>query len=308
MSEPVAPAISVVIPTADRADLVMRAVSSVLTGAGDDVEVVVVDDASTDDTVARLKGLADARLEIVELPERSGANVARNTGAAASHAPLIAFLDSDDAFAAGRCARLVELFRARPEVDAVLDDFTVWTGGKSESARQPKGTWTGDRLTALLVAHALPLTNSALAIRRSAFEAVGGFDVAFRRQQDRDLLLRLAGDHQVALGTGQDVAKHQIVRSMSRSNDGYIAALDLLVGRHPAFLAPDVRDLLGYLIARGIVKSLAQRDIAAAGREWRVLKHAGNLPMGGVAALMRYGAGRRHRRTVRRDVMAGEGG
>lgn len=308
MIEPVVPAISIVIPTADRAALVMRAVSSVLEGAGDDVEVVVVDDASTDDTVARLKGLADRRLEIVELPERSGANVARNEGAAAARAPLIAFLDSDDEFAAGRPARLVELFRARPKVDAVLDDFTVWTGDKSESARQPKGVWSGDRLTALLVAHAVPLTNSALAIRRSAFEAVGGFDVAFRRQQDRDLLLRLAGDHQVALGTGQDVAKHQIVRSMSRSNDGYIAALDLLVGRHPAFLAPEVRDLLGYLIARGIVKSLAQRDIAAARREWRVLKHAVSLPMGGVAALMRYGAGRRYRRAVRRDVMAGEGG
>lgn len=307
MTGPVAPAISVIIPTADRADLVIRAVSSVLEGAGGDVEVMVVDDASTDDTVARLKAVADSRLAIVELPERSGANVARNTGAAASHAPLIAFLDSDDEFEAGRPARLVELFGARPEVDAALDDFTVWTGGKSETAWQPKGLWTGDRLTALLVAHALPLTNSALAVRRTAFDAVGGFDVAFRRQQDRDLLLRLARDHRVALGTGQDVAKHQIVRSMSRRNDGYIASLDMLVGRHPAFLAPEVRDLLGYLIARGIVKALAQRDIAGARREWHVLRHASNLPMGGMAALMRYAAGRRHRRAVRRDVLARAG-
>lgn len=300
------PAISVVIPTADRADLVLRAVSSVLSEPGADVEIVVVDDASTDDTVARLQALADDRLRVMTLPHRSGANTARNTGAAAARAPLLAFLDSDDVFEPGRPARLVGLFEARADIDAAMDGFTVVTGDRKEPAEQPKGVWRGDQLTRLLIAHAVHLTNSALTIRRQVFDAVGGFDVSFNRQQDRDLLLRVARDHAVALGMGHDVTKYQIVRSMSRKHDGYIAALDKLVGSHPAFLAPELQDLLGYLTVRGMIKALSQGDVAAAWRERRALARARNLPMGTLAALMRYAAGRSFRRATRRAAMAGD--
>ncbi|MEM7446278.1 MAG: glycosyltransferase family A protein [Pseudomonadota bacterium] len=303
-SENTDPRISVVIPTADRAELVVRAVESVLSDAGPDVEVIAVDDASIDDTLARLRALDDDRLRIIPLEKRSGANIARNTGAGEARAPLLAFLDSDDLFEAGRTARLIELFSTQPDLDAVMDDFTVWTGDRSELAGQPSGVWRGEQLTMLLIAHAAPLTNSALTLRRSVFDAVGGFDVTFKRQQDRDLLLRIARDHAIAFGTGKDVAKHQIVRSMSRNHDGYIAALDKLVGHHQAFLAAELRDLMGYLIARGILKAMVQGDLGAAWREWRALRQADNLPMGLFASLARYQAGRRFRRETTRRAKA----
>jgi glycosyltransferase involved in cell wall biosynthesis len=298
------PSLSVVIPTANRAKLVVRAVESVLSAAGSDVEVVVADDASTDDTVDCLKGLQDPRLHIVELPQRSGANTARNAGAQASRAPLLAFLDSDDVFEPGRSERLIRLFAETPDLDAVMDDFKVWTGDRVRLAGQPGGVWRGDRLTLLLIAHAVPLTNSALTIRRSVFDEVGGFDVAFNRQQDRDILLRVARSHAVACGTGQDVAKYQIVRSMSRNHDGYIEAFDMLVGNHPAFLSPEFRDLVGYLTARGIVKAIAQGDLPAAWREMRALRQARHLPFGFIGALVRYPAGRRFRRATRQSAKA----
>lgn len=294
------PLLSVVIPTADRSDLVVRAVNSILSSANENVEVVVVDDASTDDTVVRLKAFEDDRLKIVELRSRSGANTARNAGADQSRAPLIAFLDSDDVFEAGRPDRLIHLFQSNPDLDAVMDEFKVWTGNRMRLAGQPNGVWRGGQLTMLLVAHAVPLTNSALTLRRSVFEAVGGFDIAFNRQQDRDLLLRVAQSYSIAFGTGQDVAKYQIVRSMSRKHDGYIEAFDRLVGNHPAFLSLQLRDLVGYLTVRGILKAAAQCNFGAAWREIRALRRAEHLPLGLFQSLACYPAGRRFRKSTRR--------
>jgi len=297
------PALSVIIPTADRAELVTRAVASVLSAREASVEIIVVDDASTDATVERLNQISDPRVRILELEHRSGANTARNKGAEASRAPLLAFLDSDDVFEPGRPNRLIQLFHDKPDLDAAMDDFTVWTGDRARLAGQPGGIWRGEPLTLLLVAHAVPLTNSALTMRREVFNAVGGFDVAFNRQQDRDLLLRVARSHVVAFGTGQDVAKHQIVRSMSRKHDGYIEAFDMLVGNHPTFMSPDLRDLVGYLTVRGIVKAVSQGNFAAAWREGKKLRHAQNLPLGLFSALLRYPSGRKVRGVMRQSAM-----
>lgn len=89
------PTLSVVIPVHNRPTAVCEAVRSVLAEAGDDVEVVVVDDGSTDDTVAAVEALADSRLRVVSIPA-SGVSVARNEGVAAARADFVAFLDSDD--------------------------------------------------------------------------------------------------------------------------------------------------------------------------------------------------------------------
>lgn len=107
------PEIAIVIPAHNRARVLPRALASVLGGA-DDVEVVVVDDASSDDTATVLTGLADRRLRHERLERRRNGNVARNRGIAATRAPIVAFLDSDDEFLAGRAARLVSYFADNP--------------------------------------------------------------------------------------------------------------------------------------------------------------------------------------------------
>src|SRR5688500_15307007 len=89
-----APSVSVVIPTFERRRLVNEAVHSALDQVLVDVEVIVVDDGSTDGTAASLLR-ADERVKVVRRPN-GGAAAARNTGIRNAQAPIVAFLDSDD--------------------------------------------------------------------------------------------------------------------------------------------------------------------------------------------------------------------
>src|SRR4051794_32650183 len=92
------PAISVILPVHNRADVLGRAIQSVLDQHLKDFELMVVDDGSTDGSVAVGKSFADPRIRIIELGENRGGNAARNAGMRAAGAPLIAFLDSDDTY------------------------------------------------------------------------------------------------------------------------------------------------------------------------------------------------------------------
>ena len=97
--------ISVVLPVYNRRNTVGRAVESVLRQTVQDIECIVVDDASTDDTTAVLAEISDSRLRIIHLTENSGACHARNVGVQAAKGEYIAFQDSDDCFHPDKLAR-----------------------------------------------------------------------------------------------------------------------------------------------------------------------------------------------------------
>lgn len=89
--------ISVVLPAYNRRNTVRKAVESVLNQTERDIECIVVDDASTDDTAGVLTEISDSRLRIIRLTENSGACHARNVGVQAAKGEYIAFQDSDAA-------------------------------------------------------------------------------------------------------------------------------------------------------------------------------------------------------------------
>lgn len=90
--------ISVIIPTYNRAGKIMRSVESVLNQTYRDIELIIVDDCSKDNTVEVLHKVQDDRLRVIRLEQNSGACVARNTGIEAAKGEYIAFQDSDDAW------------------------------------------------------------------------------------------------------------------------------------------------------------------------------------------------------------------
>lgn len=294
--------ISIIIPTRNRAGTIVRAVESALAGAPEDAEVIVVDDGSEDDTAGMLRGVSDPRLVYERLGAPANGNVARNRGAAMARGGLFAFLDSDDAFEAGRVERLLRFFRDNPGFDAVADGFRVIHRDRTVEARVPALAPDRMALERALILHVVPLTCSSIALRRKAFEAVGGFDSGLIRQQDRDILLRLARKHAVALGTGYDVVKHQSADSLSRRAAGYVASLKALVDRHPAFADPENRDGLAYLSVRFVLRAFfaGRPDIAA--RELMALSRSRSLP-GPLTALAGYRRGKRERKRLN-EVMA----
>lgn len=90
------PLVSVVIPTYNRSNTILASVNSVLNQTYKNIELIVVDDCSTDDTLDKLKKIDDPRLKIIRHIQNKGQNAARNTGIKASTGEYIAHHDSDD--------------------------------------------------------------------------------------------------------------------------------------------------------------------------------------------------------------------
>jgi glycosyltransferase involved in cell wall biosynthesis len=106
--------ISIIIPTYNRATLILRAVSSALSQCSDGDEVIVVDDDSADDTEERLEPFRN-RI-VYQKISHGGAGRARNVGISIAKNPLIAFLDSDDEWIPGKLSLQRALLNARPDV------------------------------------------------------------------------------------------------------------------------------------------------------------------------------------------------
>lgn len=141
-------AVSVVIPTYNRAHLLPRAVRSALATLEPGDEVVVADDGSTDATAAALAPFGD-RVRHLVLPHR-GAGPTRNDGAAAARGPLLAFLDSDDEWFPDKTALQRSLHDARPDVLFSFTNFAVKDEDGAEHRRfLPKWQdrpWTWDEM------------------------------------------------------------------------------------------------------------------------------------------------------------------
>ena len=112
MSVPAEQLVSVVVPTADRPTLVVRAVRSALAQTLHEIEVVVVVDGPDPATTRALADITDARLRVVELPRRHGVGDARNAGVDASRAPWVALLDDDDEWLPDKLALQLAAARA----------------------------------------------------------------------------------------------------------------------------------------------------------------------------------------------------
>ena len=123
MAVPSHPRVSVVIPTHNRAPLVLRAVNSALAQSFADHEVIVVDDAGTDDTQEVVEGIGDSRVRYLRRDVNGGPSAARNDGVRAASGGFVAFLDSDDVWALHKLERQMDLFDRQPEVDVVS---TAW--------------------------------------------------------------------------------------------------------------------------------------------------------------------------------------
>jgi GT2 family glycosyltransferase len=191
MVAPMIPRVSVVIPAFNHARWVADAVRSVAAQQFRDLEIIVVDDGSTDDT-ARALGECGVPLRYLHQDNR-GPSSARNAGVQVARGRLIAFLDADDLWLPDKLALQVPVIDARAEAAVVYADAVFW----DESTRRPQGTHAGRHrhpsgriLGALLVDN--PIPSPTPLVRRTALVQAGGFDETLRACEDWDLWIRLA--------------------------------------------------------------------------------------------------------------------
>lgn len=202
------PLVSAIIPTYNRAPLLARALDSVIAQQYRPIEVVLIDDGSTDDTpqvIERyLQELADARCSlIVHRQANERAPRARNNGMRLSQGPLIAFLDSDDLWYPELIDTLVRLLNQYPSAGLAFSSIQVIDPNDTPCGERWHGlnTTTDEGLLRkpfeLIMRH-MPTQTSGVMVRRSVIEHLGDFDLDLPVVEDWDLWYRIAKAHDFA--------------------------------------------------------------------------------------------------------------
>ncbi|EPX80518.1 glycosyltransferase family 2 protein [Salipiger mucosus] len=250
------PQASIVVPAFNAADTLGETLRSLLAQTHPDFEIVVVDDGSTDRTVAVARGFGDARIRVVQQPNRGLAG-ARNSGIAAARGAFIGFCDADDLWRPTKLAAHVAHLEANPEIGL------SYSGSELIDAEgRPTGLAQRPRLQGVTPAHVFrrnPVGNgSAPVFRRAALDAIAfrpegetrrdwWFDERFRQSEDVECWLRLA------LTTDWDIAgipglltRYRIVpgglsAGTARQEASWEAMVTKLTPLAPAFFARHAR-------------------------------------------------------------------
>ncbi|MDP2073785.1 glycosyltransferase [Hydrogenophaga sp.] len=191
--------VSVIIPVRDGRAYIDEAIASVLSQSFQDVEIVVINDGSTDGDYDALCA-TDPRIRVLHLAG-NGVSTARNLGMQVARGELIAFLDADDVWFPGKLAAQVRYMEAHPEVGVVFGGFLKWEadpGGAfapaaslmtdCSSLDRAEASRSGWLYTRLLMGLLVGM-NTAM-VRRSVVQAIGGFNVSMRQAEDYDFWLK----------------------------------------------------------------------------------------------------------------------
>ncbi|HEY6940115.1 glycosyltransferase family 2 protein [Dokdonella sp.] len=278
---------SVIIPTHDRSSIVVRAVDSVLAAdTGEPLDVIVVDDASTDGTVETLDARYrdEPRVRVVRLERNEGPSGARNAGLAAARGDYVVFLDSDDVLLPDALRLAYAAFGAAPDLQFVTLEGDACPIDRPDDVRHHvvrnnpgwnRGGFEADRFEALAirarangVAHTLRIGDcspailfgdlfylSGLAIRRPAACAAAPFNPRFRYLEDWEFAARLC-----LLGPGGYVDAPGFLRQLSRGDQlSRLASPWRLATMHHQVL----QGVRGFEGARPSPRTLARAQAAA---------------------------------------------
>lgn len=197
-------AVTVIIPTYNRARKSVRAVSSVLYQTFTNYEIVVVDDGSEDKTADCLVPFRH-QMRYIKHPRNLGVSAARNRGIKASRSPFIAFLDSDDYWLPEKLSTQMAFFRQNPGIVACqTEEIWIRKGirvNPGKRHRKPSGDIFNASLRRCLV------SPSAVMLKRSLLDEVGLFDEALSACEDYDLWLRISHRYPIHL-----IPEHLVVK------------------------------------------------------------------------------------------------
>ena len=182
------PLVSVIIPTFNRAPCVGEAIASVLAQTYPHLELIVVDDGSSDHTSTVVSAFSQRLVYMQQA--HGGVSAARNRGVAASHGELVAFLDSDDLWLPGKVAAQIALLQAHPEVQACYTDEIWIRYGVRVNQRFIHHKYSGWVFLPSL--SRCIISPSSIMMRRGLWDQLGGFDESLPACEDYDLWLRLS--------------------------------------------------------------------------------------------------------------------
>jgi glycosyltransferase involved in cell wall biosynthesis len=302
------PLVSVIIPTYNRSRYIAEAIRSVQAQTYQDLEIIIADDGSTDNTRDVVSGFGQG-VTYLQLPHRGQAAATRNAGLRAAEGEYVAFLDSDDLFLPGKLALQLAAFEQHPEAGLVYsngyffrDDPQAPTGHTLDGMPTP----TGDALADLLRGNFL--TSPVVLVRHDCLDVVGRFDERpeFFAVEDYDLWLRIAAQFPFVYVPGDVAAIRRHGQSISRDAAGLrsraLAILVKLEANHPGLTSSQRAALNeGYARHHGaIAVALCQRRQLLAGlaHVLRAFRYSLHTPGLGTKAFFEWIRRRRLRGTA----------
>lgn len=221
--------VSVIIPVWNRAATIARAVDSALAQKVPEgewsINVIVVDDGSTDDLAGALSRY-DSRVTVIRHEHNLGAAAARNTGIAAARGEYVAFLDSDDIWLPHKLVRQLEFMHTH-QFAASCTSFRLVQPDRAEAT--PRNYSTGELGLADFVWGCFVSPGSTLICRHDVYGQIGAYDTSLRRLEDWDWLLRYARTHRLGF-LNESLARIEV--SPHPDPDDTLAALAQMELKH----------------------------------------------------------------------------
>jgi len=208
--------ISVIIPAHNAAKFIGEALDSTIEASTSVCEIVVVDDASDDDTanIVSAWNRSGRTIQYHYLPDNVGPGPARNVGLSFASGDFVAFLDADDIYVPGALDTLIARFREAPSTDVVMGRIQALRQTAPGDAFVPDGP------------HVRCFQLGSSLIRRSVVDTVGAFDEAFRHGEDIDWYFR-AQEANASFSLLDDVVLHHRRHDHNMSRNTSAAAMDL---------------------------------------------------------------------------------
>lgn len=218
--------VSVIIPNYNNSEYLEECIASVVGQTVYPAEIIIVDDASSDDSVALVKAMKDDLpfLKIVELSDNRGVSHARNTGARKAVSPFVTFLDSDDFYLGkDKLKKEYELIEENPNAIAYSPIVVVDDQGKRLWGQLDKGKrrfLQGKIGLPLIAGFKCGRPPRDYIVSRNILLGCGGFDESLYLYEDYDLLIRLGLNHEFTCTFSEGTAYRQVAGGLSdRSHD-----------------------------------------------------------------------------------------
>lgn len=213
MTDLTPPSVSVVMPVYNCADYVDKAIKSVLAQTHADLELLIIDDCSTDGTFDTIrKTFSDPRIRLIELAVNSGPAVARNKGIAAARGRYVAFLDSDDIWLEKKLEKQLAFMKSR-EACVTYTSYRKIDGNDdviSDLVKAPERT----TYKSLLRTNSIGCSTAMYDTR--VFGTVAMPDI--RKRQDHGFWLKLLQDGRTAYGIDEDLVRYRVRKDSVSGN------------------------------------------------------------------------------------------
>jgi glycosyltransferase involved in cell wall biosynthesis len=197
------PLVSVIVPVYNGVDYLEEAVKSVLSQTYTDVELILVDDCSTDDSRDLIQQLAstDPRVQYQFAAENGGPARSRNIGMAKASGGLIAFLDADDVWLPKKLEIQVQAFAESEEIGLICTNTRLLIDGAAEPHGQlkEKEICNGNVSLKTYVLDGVPIATSSVMIRKECIETCGEFQDSYRIIDDYVMWLRICQRYHIRI-------------------------------------------------------------------------------------------------------------